>query len=232
MNEFDEDDGTIIIAELEWAPQVDFIDWSDPNFSKDIVDRINGVTVEGFAKEVELWQKHINMLPKYDEFKIRKEISAWDFSTPDKDAYDFQDHAIFYARQVQYKNRLSELHNIVFSHYELISQAQKALKEMAVKVAPGSNKHDKDGIAAFTVNPFTVAMSDAKRLLMYIESIGKNIEFAASQFDKLTREHQFLSRINNNLNNEGLSAVLMKNHVASNKENDIIKTSNKRFLNR
>jgi len=79
------------------------------------------------------------MLPHYDEIAIRKEISNWDISIPGKDQFDFESFSQAYALQVQYRNRLTEMHSVVFAHFEMISQAQKMLKEMAVKLAQELN---------------------------------------------------------------------------------------------
>ena len=172
------------------------------------------------------------MLPQYNEYDIRKEIAQWEFNVPNKDDFDISSHAASYVMQIQYKTRLSEIYSVVFSHFEFLSSAQKNLKEMAVKIAPGSNKHDKDGIASFTVSPFTIASSHAKRLLSYLDSVMKNIDFAASQMDRLMREHQSLSRINQNFHNEGLSALYNKDRPSLKRYNDdsaTVRTRNERL---
>jgi hypothetical protein len=46
--------------------------------------------------------------------------------------------------------------------------------------------------------------------LSYTEAVLKNIDFAATQMDRLMREHQALSRINQSFNNEGLSSLYSK----------------------
>jgi hypothetical protein len=76
---------------------------------------------------------------------------------------------------------------------------------MAVRLANGP-KHDKDAIATLTVQPFTMAMAVAKRCLVYLESVQKNIEFTAMQLDRLMRERQNLARINQTMSNEGASS--------------------------
>ena len=83
---------------------------------------------------------------------------------------------------------------------------------MAVRLVTGTAV-DKNGIASFTVHPFILATTHAKRLLTYLESVLKNIEFAASQMDRLLREHQALARINSNFSNEGFSAMLGKDKM-------------------
>jgi hypothetical protein len=200
---------TILLADLEWAPLIDYVPWTDPNFTQDIINRLKGVTEESFAKEVELWSDQIKMMPHYDEIEIRKEIRGWEIGIPSKDSFDFETYSIFYSLQVQYRNRITEIISVVYAHHEMLSQAQKSLREMAVRLSNGP-KHDKDATATFTVHPFTVATTNAKRMLSYLEATLKNIEFAAYQMDRLLKEHQALARINMNFNNEGMSSMFNK----------------------
>lgn len=227
-----ENNNTVLLAEFEWLPFADTVDWKDPNFTKEIVDRIKGVTEESFAREVALWQKSINMMPKYDEYQIRKEISCWNIGIPHKDDFNFETYSLYYSLQMQYRNRINEIISVVNSHHELISQAAKSLKEISIKLGSGTQL-EKTAVAAFTVHPFTVAASHAKRLLTYLESVLKNIEFAASQMDRLLKEHQFLSRINNNISNEGTYNLFSRTTPISNSNNNHaeIKTRNKRLQN-
>ena len=227
-----DEDKTVLLVDLHWSPMPESIDWEDPNFAVEITNRLRGVTEESFTKEVKLWQDHIKMLPHYDEIYIRKEISNWDISIPGKDQFDFESFSQAYALQVQYRNRLTEMHSVVFAHYEMISQAQKMLKEMAVKLAPGA-KHDKDASATFTVHPLVLPMTNSKRLLSYLESILKNIDFAASQMDRMLREHQALSRINQTMNSEGMSNLYTKEKFTPtqyNKDSVQVKTRNHRII--
>ena len=58
-DEFDDDNDelqneTILIADIEWLPLIDYVPWTDPGFAQDIAARIKGITVESFAKEVDL----------------------------------------------------------------------------------------------------------------------------------------------------------------------------------
>ena len=53
---------------------------------------------------------------------------------------------------------------------------------------------------------FTLAAAAAKRCLVYLEAVQKNIEFTAIQLDRLMRERQNLARINQSMANEGMSA--------------------------
>lgn len=225
--DFDEEN-SILLASLDWAPMPETVSWKDPNFSKDLVSRLKGVTEESFAKEVQIWQDAISLLPYYDEIEIRKEIRHWDVSIPSKDDYAFESFSAAYALQVQYRNRLTEIMSVVFAHYEMISQAHKNLREMAIKLSTGTAK-DKDANAAFTVHPFVIPMTNSKRLLTYLEQYLKNIEFAASQMDRILREHQALSRINQSFNSEGMSNLYSKDKTPMNKGNAIVKTRNARI---
>ena len=225
--DFDEEN-SLLLATLEWAPMPETVSWKDPNFSKDLVSRLKGVTEESFAKEVQIWQDAISLLPYYDEIEIRTEIRQWDISIPSKDSYEFESFSASYALQVQYRNRLTEIMSVVFAHYEMISQAHKNLREMAIKLSTGTAK-DKDANAAFTVHPFVIPMTNSKRLLTYLEQYLKNIEFAASQMDRILREHQALSRINQSFNAEGMSNLYSKDKTPMNKGNAIVKTRNARI---
>ena len=225
--DFDEEN-SLLLATLEWAPMPETVSWKDPNFSKDLVSRLKGVTEDSFAKEVQIWQDAIGLLPYYDEIEIRKEVRQWDISIPSKDSYEFESFSASYALQVQYRNRLTEIMSVVFAHYEMISQAHKNLREMAIKLSTGTAK-DKDANAAFTVHPFVIPMTNSKRLLTYLEQYLKNIEFAASQMDRILREHQALSRINQSFNNEGMSNLFAKDKTPMNKGNATVRTRNSRI---
>lgn len=224
---FDEEN-SILLATLEWAPMPETVSWQDPNFSKDLVSRLKGVTEESFAKEVQIWQDAISLLPFYDEIEIRKEVRQWDISIPNKDDYEFESFSAAYALQVQYRNRLTEIISVIYAHFEMISQAHKNLREMAIKLSTGTAK-DKEANAAFTVHPFVIPMTNSKRLLTYLEQYLKNIEFAASQMDRILREHQALSRINQSFNSEGMSNLYSKDKTPMNKGNAIVKTRNARI---
>jgi len=225
--EYDEAN-SVLVANLDWAPMPESISWSDPNFSKNLVSRLKGVTEESFAKEVENWQVAINMLPLYNELEIRNEVRQWDVAIPNKDDYDFESFSAAYALQVQYRNRLTEIISVVFAHYEMISQAHKNLKEIATKLTSGTAK-DKDAVATFTVHPFVIPMTNSKRLLTYLEQYLKNIEFAASQMDRILREHQALSRINQSFNQEGMSNLFSKDRTPINKGQATVRTRNSRL---
>ena len=225
--DFDEEK-SVLLATLEWSPMPETVSWQDPNFSKDLVSRLKGVTEDSFAKEVQIWQDAISLLPHYDEIEIRNEVREWDISIPTKDDYEFESFSAAYALQVQYRNRLTEIMSVIFGHYEMISQAHKNLREMAIKLSTGTAK-DKEANAAFTVHPFVIPMANSKRLLTYLEQYLKNIEFAASQMDRILREHQALSRINQSFNNEGMSNLFLKDKTPMNKGNATVRTRNSRM---
>ena len=229
--EEDEDfneENSLLLATLDWAPMPETVSWKDPNFAKNLVGRLKGVTEESFAKEVQIWQDAISLLPFYDEIEIRKEVRQWDISIPSKDDYEYESFSAAYALQVQYRNRLTEIISVVYAHFEMISQAHKNLREMAIKLSTGTAK-DKDANAAFTVHPFVIPMTNSKRLLTYLEQYLKNIEFAASQMDRILREHQALSRINQTFNTEGMSNLYSKDKTPMNKGNAQVRTRNSRI---
>lgn len=229
--EEDEDfneENSLLLATLDWAPMPETVSWTDPNFAKNLVGRLKGVTEESFAKEVQIWQDAISLLPFYDEIEIRKEVRQWDISIPSKDDYEYESFSAAYALQVQYRNRLTEIISVVYAHFEMISQAHKNLREMAIKLSTGTAK-DKDANAAFTVHPFVIPMTNSKRLLTYLEQYLKNIEFAASQMDRILREHQALSRINQSFNTEGMSNLYSKDKTPMNKGNATVRTRNSRI---
>jgi hypothetical protein len=222
------EENSLLLATLDWAPMPETVSWKDPNFAKNLVGRLKGVTEESFAKEVQIWQDAISLLPFYDEIEIRNEVRQWDISIPSKDDYEFESFSAAYALQVQYRNRLTEIISVVYAHFEMISQAHKNLREMAIKLSTGTAK-DKDANAAFTVHPFVIPMTNSKRLLTYLEQYLKNIEFAASQMDRILREHQALSRINQTYNTEGMSNLYSKDKTPMNKGNAQVRTRNSRI---
>lgn len=211
--EEDEDGVDLVVAELEWSPQLDFVDWDDPNLSTEMTKRLKGVTEEDYDNEVKMWQDVLRSLPHYDEFAIRKEILHWQIGIPDKDDFNFETHATFYSLQCQYRVRLQEIMAVVNSHHEMLSQATKVLKEISVKLAHGTTKYDKDALAALSVAKFSMATSNARRLLTYLEAVLKNIEFAAYQMDRMMKDYQFMSRINQSMVNEGMSSIYTKGFI-------------------
>jgi len=94
-----EDTKVLILADFNWKPNNEKLPWKSPNFAREIVNRIKGVTEESFAVEVELWQEAISSLPDFDELEIRKEIRGWDIGTPDKDNYNIEAYAAAYSKR-------------------------------------------------------------------------------------------------------------------------------------
>lgn len=230
--EIEEDFDSLIIADFEWQPQINVVNWNQPDFAEQVTKRLRGMTEEDFAKEVDLWKRYIASLPVYNEFEIRKEISQWHIGIPPKEDFNFETYTLYYFLQCQYKERLNQIFGVIFAHYEMISQAQKTLKEMAVKISAGTTKYDKDAIASFTVSLFTIAMSDVKKLLVYLEAINKNIDFAATQMDRVLKEHQAMTRYNQSFANEGMSALYSRNSMPKSNNNSNsaeIKTRNNRL---
>lgn len=228
--EIENEEDTFIVADLEWLPQVQIVNFDDPNFTENLIKRLSGLTVENFASEVGNYQKMINSLPKYDEYKIRKEIASWNIGIPNKDSFDFETYSIYYSLQVQYKNRINTMISVVAAHCEILNSAVKSLKEMAVELAPGKNKYDKDAVASFTVNQFQQALAISKRLFIFLENVSKIIDFSASQMDKMSREHNNLARINHQMLNEGMANYLAKGGLPSSSNTDKsaeIKTRNR-----
>ena len=56
--DFDEEN-SILLASLDWAPMPETVSWKDPNFSKDLVSRLKGVT-----------DKDIARIAKYNQFYL------------------------------------------------------------------------------------------------------------------------------------------------------------------
>jgi hypothetical protein len=197
---------SLLLADIDWTPQNDPFDISVDSFALNIVNRLSGIDEDKFKDEVVMWQTVIENLPNYSEAKLKNEMNNWDFSIPIHNDFSFETLSIAYARMVQYRTYLVKWIDVVNAHHEILSNAHKSLKEMAVKLANGP-KHDKDAIATFTVQPFLHKVTVAKRCLMYLENIQKNIDFGAVQLERLMRERQNLARINQNFNNEGLSNI-------------------------
>ena len=74
-----------------------------------------------------------------------------------------------------------------------------------------------------------ILRSIAEEIDELIQDDLKNIEFAASQMDRILREHQALSRINQSSNNEGMSNLFAKDKTPMNKGNATVRTRNSRI---
>ena len=64
---------------------------------------------------------------------------------------------------------------------------------------------------------------------MQLNEYLKNIEFAASQMDRILREHQALSRINHSFNQEGMSNLFSKDKTPINRNQTTVRTRNSRI---
>ena len=94
--------------------------------------------------------------------------------------------------------------DLVYAHNELITQAGKSLEKIAIRLSPGP-RHDKEANATSVVNDFSVASSQTKRILYYLEQTIKTIEFNAMLMGRMLQERQALSKINNTMINEGMN---------------------------
>lgn len=223
------DENTVYLVDIDWKPAPESLELDDENFAEKIAEKVSGVTLKGFTKEVKLWQDSLNSLPQYDEIEIRKEIATWNISIPKKDDFDWENYSLFYALQVNYRNRLTEILNVVYAHNEMLMQAHKNLKEISANLAKGTAV-DKSAIASYTVHPFQVASSHTKRLLTYLEHVLKNIDFAAQQMERMMRDKQTLSRINSNFLQDGMSYMSSKEKMPSvnnRVDSAVIRTRNK-----
>lgn len=226
-----EETNEVFVIKYDWPSNPIPIDWSDDSFVDRMIERLDGVTREGFKKQTLLWMKTIDSIPKYDEKALRAEIASWDFDIPGKDNFNFEEYSIFYSQLIAHRTRLTEIIAVVNANHELLLQANKAIKEMATRLATGA-KHDKDGTAFYAINDFSVSYTNCKIFYDYLQSVLKNIEFCAYQMDRLQKEHQSLSRINNNFNNEGLYHLMNRsstNLLKNNSESAVIKTRNRRL---
>jgi hypothetical protein len=179
------------------------IDWKKVDFRRRVTARIKtGPTVKSFEAELVEWQSLLHSLPSFDENEFMDEISNWDLNIPSKEDFTFDPLLETYARLVAYRTRLTFLYDLIYRHYEALSEAQKSLKSVAIKLATGA-KHDKEAYATHAVLPFTQGLAKINRLKAVTEQVFKNIEFAAAQMERLMRERQSLARINQGYAAEG-----------------------------
>lgn len=229
--ESDDELSEAYVIKYDWPSNPVPIDWSDEEYVETLIERLDGVTRDGFRKQIKMWMKMIDSIPKYDENALRQEIGSWSFDIPGKDCFNFEDISIFYSQMISYRARLTEIIAVVNANHEFLLQANKAIKEMATRLSTGA-KHDKDGTAYHVVNDFSASYTHCKIFFDYLQSVLKNIEFCAYQMDKLQKEHQVLARINNNLNNEGLYNLMNRSSTGqfrNNNDSAVIKTRNGRL---
>lgn len=191
-------------VEFEWAENMPIIDYSSLDFSKEIGNKLRGITVEDFKEECHAWFDAIKVLPSFDEGRMRKEINSWDLDLPNQENYNLDSIYITYANYVRYRNRIRAFVDIVNAHSEILTSAQKCIKEMAVKLAEGA-KHDKDAIGTFYTNRLSIAIAQAKRVATFLDYTVKTIEFNSLQMERLYRERLAIAKINNGMYTEGAS---------------------------
>lgn len=228
-----EEDDTVLLADIEWPSNPFPVSWDDPNFASELLTRSTGkITEDSYIKEVELWQSNLKIMPKYDEFAIRKEISAWNIGIPDKDNLNYETLSIFYHLHSNYRTRLTDLHNAVFANHEMLNQAYKTLFELSSQMSNGKNKYERDAHATFATSYFSIALGHTKRLLTYLEMVIKNVDFASTQMDKMMRDIQNLARYNNNFVADGMSNMMNRTSIfptSNNISSAEIKTRNNRL---
>lgn len=191
-------------VEFEWAENMPTIDYSSLDFSKEIGNKLRGITVEDFKEECQAWFDAIKMLPSFDEGQIRKEINSWELDLPHQDNYNLDSIYVTYANFVRYRNRIRAFVDIVNAHTEILTNAQKNIKEMTVKLAEGA-KHDKDAVGTFYTNRLSIAIAQAKRVATFLDYTVKTIEFNSLQMERLYRERLAIAKINNGMYSEGAS---------------------------
>jgi hypothetical protein len=191
-------------VEFEWAENMPTIDYSSLDFSKEIGNKLRGITVEDFKEECQAWFDAIKILPSFDEGQMRKEINSWDLDLPEQDNYNLDSIYVTYANYVRYRNRIRAFVDVVNAHSEILTTAQKCIKEMAVKLAEGA-KHDKDAVGTFYTNRLSIAIAQAKRVATFLDYTVKTIEFNSLQMERLYRERLAIAKINNGMYTEGAS---------------------------
>ena len=198
----------------EFAPAMTLIDWSKYNFYGDVTKRIKkGPSMESFSQEVASWQAYIHALPPYDEQALRQEIYEWDFEIPTQYEFNFDSLVITYARLVAYRNRITHIYDMVFRHYKVLEESCDSLRKIAIKLSTGP-KHDKEANAAYTIQPLLQVFSQISAFKAFLEQVIKSIDFASLQIDRLMKERQSLSKINQGYVGEGQSQAYMQQQAA------------------
>lgn len=232
-DEFEEEENSLLLADIEWPSNPFPVSWEDPNFASEMLARSTGkITEESYTKEVELWQYNLKLMPKYDEFAIRKEISSWHIGIPDKENLDYESLSVFYHLHSNYRTRLTELHNAVYANNEMLTQAYKTLFELSSQMSNAKNKYERDAYATFATSYFSIALGHTKRLLTYLDMVIKNVDFTVSQMDKMMRDFQNLARYNNNFISDGMSNLMNRTSLSPLGNKNIsaeIKTRNNRL---
>jgi len=199
----DEDDDSLHVS-LQWSDSIPMYTFKGKNLQQSLLDKLEGITLDSFSQDAAMWQAQINLLPSFDEGEIRKTIRSWNLKIPEKYIFDESEILSTYVRLMNYRSEIKDYIDLVYAHNELITQAGKSLEKIAIRLSPGP-RHDKESNATSVVNDFSVASSQTKRILYYLEQTIKTIEFNAMLMGRMLQERQALSKINNTMINEGMN---------------------------
>ncbi len=198
----DEDDS--LHVSLNWSDSIPMYTFKGKNLQQSLLDKLEGITRDSFSQDAAMWQAQINLLPSFDEGEIRKTIRTWNLKIPEQYIFDESEILSTYVRLMNYRSEIKDYIDLVYAHNELITQAGKSLEKIAIRLSPGP-RHDKESNATSVVNDFSVAASQTKRILYYLEQTIKTIEFNAMLMGRMLQERQALSKINNTMINEGMN---------------------------
>ena len=199
----DEEDDSLHVS-LQWSDSIPMYTFKGKNLQQSLLDKLEGITRDSFSQDAAMWQAQINLLPSFDEGEIRKTIRSWNLKIPEKYIFDESEILSTYVRLMNYRSEIKDYIDLVYAHNELITQAGKSLEKIAIRLSPGP-RHDKESNATSVVNDFSVASSQTKRILYYLEQTIQTIEFNAMLMGRMLQERQALSKINNTMINEGMN---------------------------
>jgi hypothetical protein len=200
----DDEDSDSLHVSLQWSDSIPMYTFKGKNLQQSLLDKLEGITRDSFSQDAAMWQAQINLLPAFDEGEIRKTIRSWNLKIPEKYIFDESEILSTYVRLMNYRSEIKDYIDLVYAHNELITQAGKSLEKIAIRLSPGP-RHDKESNATSVVNDFSVASSQTKRILYYLEQTIKTIEFNAMLMGRMLQERQALSKINNTMINEGMN---------------------------
>jgi hypothetical protein len=200
----DDEDSDSLHVSLQWSDSIPMYTFKGKNLQQSLLDKLEGITRDSFSQDAAMWQAQINLLPSFDEGEIRKTIRTWNLKIPEKYIFDESEILSTYVRLMNYRSDIKDYIDLVYAHNELITQAGKSLEKIAIRLSPGP-RHDKESNATSVVNDFSVASSQTKRILYYLEQTIKTIEFNAMLMGRMLQERQALSKINNTMINEGMN---------------------------
>jgi iron-sulfur cluster repair protein YtfE (RIC family) len=192
---------TLVIGNV-WAETAHY------DFVAETKRRINGVTKESFADEVQAWSEGFKLLPVYNRESYKTEIASMKMEFQSDNNFSFEKLAILYSTQVAYRDRLTTMKSIVNAHHEIYNQAYKSLDKQAFKLfsKAGGLLDDKKADSAHVVAPFLRLVSQAKEMLDQIVEKIESIEFSAFQLSRMLREKEALTKINSSYDREGQHA--------------------------